>query len=581
MQVKRYPSSVPPTSFFPWPYGEDRISNGLRHARDVRRAFVGEVLGAGRAGLVAARRQFAPIRDVGVPAQHTAQHTLIVAEREQVGPRTRLERVCFPGVSAASPLGRAIDRALAGQVDAIYAADVGPAVGPWRHTVASTALRWWSGAGMPPVAVGGAADPDIVVDLHATVATGSGRRWRLVDGSGAPLLACFHALGCCHRAPFTASLFLIEQLGAGDAGTVLAEAHLSSAVSYRKLLDALGQAACDLLRAGFRASGPGRPWVALAPPRLRSQWLSRARCRARETTSWVRARLGGDLYGIAVLLATKGSLLQDAVIAPDHWISVPAREGFIADPFFWPGRPDVVLCEYYAHATGRGVLSAVPIAPTPAPASVRSVLEADHHLSYPFTFVDGERVLCLPEMAAARRQVLYEVRADGSLSTLCTVANDVAMADPTLTRHDGLYWIAYTDADRNAYDNLCLMFAADLTGPWTRHPGNPVKIDVRSSRPGGAPFLVDGVWYRPAQDCSRTYGGALTINAVQTWTCEHFAEIAVATLRPDPGGPYPDGLHTVSQQGGRILIDGKRISYHPAIVWNKLRRRFVALATGE
>src|SRR5213596_456309 len=51
-------------------------------------------------------------------------------------------------------------------------------------------------------------------------------------------------------------------------------------------------------------------------------------------------------------------------------------------------------------------------------------------------------------------------------------------------------------------------------GPWRPHPGNPVKVDVRSSRPAGGPFLFGGNLYRPAQDCSRTYGGGITINRV-------------------------------------------------------------------
>ncbi len=36
--------------------------------------------------------------------------------------------------------------------------------------------------------------------------------------------------------------------------------------------------------------------------------------------------------------------------------------------------------------------------------------------------------------------------------------------------------------------------------PWVAHARNPVKTDARSARPGGTPFVVDGVLYRPGQD---------------------------------------------------------------------------------
>jgi hypothetical protein len=99
-----------------------------------------------------------------------------------------------------------------------------------------------------------------------------------------------------------------------------------------------------------------------------------------------------------------------------------------------------------------------------------------------------------------------------------------------------------------------------------------VKCDVRSARPGGTPFIVDGILYRPAQDDSATYGGSIVINRVDRLTTETFEETAVARLEPDPDGPYPAGIHTLSAVGGWILVDGKRDRFAPLA---KLRRRMV------
>jgi hypothetical protein len=71
-------------------------------------------------------------------------------------------------------------------------------------------------------------------------------------------------------------------------------------------------------------------------------------------------------------------------------------------------------------------------------------------------------------------------------------------------------------------------------------------------------FEVEGRLFRPAQDCSRRYGEAVVINRVDVLTPEAYFETPVARIAPDPAGPYPHGLHTVSAAGEWTLIDGKR-----------------------
>jgi hypothetical protein len=68
----------------------------------------------------------------------------------------------------------------------------------------------------------------------------------------------------------------------------------------------------------------------------------------------------------------------------------------------------------------------------------------------------------------------------------------------------------------------------------------------------------EGVLYRPAQDCSRTYGGALVLNRVTRLTETAFAEEVAVRVEPDRTGPYPDGLHHFVPFGDVTIIDGKR-----------------------
>jgi len=117
-----------------------------------------------------------------------------------------------------------------------------------------------------------------------------------------------------------------------------------------------------------------------------------------------------------------------------------------------------------------------------------------------------------------------------------------------------------------------LLYADHLDGPWHSHPVAPARIDIRGARPAGSPFVVDGVLFRPAQDCAATYGGGIAINRIDVLTPQAFQESPVLRLLPDAGGPFPHGLHTFVSDGARTWIDGKRF----VLDWPTLRQKLEA-----
>jgi len=481
--------------------------------------------------------------------------------------------ILLRGVACDSPLGRNVTAALG--AFSVVGFDHGgpPELRRWRKAASGTALQWWSEAG-PAAPTDGAPRDGIALNLHQQEVGGPGRTWCIVDAGGVPLLHPFHALQTCHSEPYVASLNLIESEDGGGTWHLLAEAHLSSVKGYRGLLDALGRASVHLLRGALVAPVaprglwmPGRRAPEAAPA------VALLRANVASGLNWLRARISGEMYGIAILDQPPSDFVEGRVGPVPRWLQIPASQGFIADPFFWPGQPGRVLCETYRFSTGLGELTALSTDGDRITHSAPMPLGVAGHLSYPSTWSEDGRVYCLPEMAASGRQVLYELRAGMAPTAVCIVREDAGMADPTLMKVDGVYWIAYTDTDVGLYDNLCLLHAERLEGPWRPHRGNPVKIDARSCRPGGTPFWVEGRLFRPAQDCSRQYGGALAVNEVKTCTLDEYREETTAVLRPDPAGPYPDGLHTLAFGDGNAVIDGKRISYHPRVLFHKLLRR--------
>ncbi|WP_176559932.1 glucosamine inositolphosphorylceramide transferase family protein [Teichococcus rhizosphaerae] len=403
----------------------------------------------------------------------------------------------------------------------------------------------------------------------------TGRVWRIVDEAGTPLASPRFGRRQCCRAPGLLSVFLVERDAPSASWRCLGEAHLGAWRPHGALARAAAEAAATLVAAAIRQPAPGRPW--LAARRQGPDWPGR--WRIAHALRRARDKLTSENWAIGIAAIAPAALQRSQVVTGACWVMPPDSRGYHADPFPWPGRPGVVLCEYFDHTTGLGRLRALRLGGMPGQARQEEVpLQARGHLSYPFAWVEDGRVLCMPEMAASRRQEIFELAPDGPPRPVATVAEDVGMADPTLFRHGGLYWVAYTDTALGLHDNLCLMFAEDIKGPWRRHPGNPVKIDVRSSRPAGPLLGAGGRLLRPAQDCAASYGAALVINEILECTPRAYREKVVAVLSPDPEGPFPHGLHTIAPMAdGRFLLDGKRVSVSPGILLRRLLRRLPAL----
>jgi hypothetical protein len=191
---------------------------------------------------------------------------------------------------------------------------------------------------------------------------------------------------------------------------------------------------------------------------------------------------------------------------------------------------------------------------------VRVLPSAPHH-SYPFLLEEDNTLYCIPESAASGHVTLYKwVNESRRLQKVCHLVENFEGVDPTLIRFGNRWWLFMTRRDQSN-STLYLYYADKLTGPYLPHRQNPVKIDVRSARPAGTPFVSDGVLYRPAQDCSRTYGGRIAVNRVTQLDPDRFSEVVLRYIEPVSGSPYSKGLHTISGAGPFTLVDGKRYRF--------------------
>ena len=247
--------------------------------------------------------------------------------------------------------------------------------------------------------------------------------------------------------------------------------------------------------------------------------------------------------------------------APWQRLADPGHR-FFADPFpvTWQGRTFVYF-EDLDHRVGKGTISAIEFDGRRPTGGVLPILEEPWHLSYPFLIEDGGELWMIPESSANRDVALYRcVAFPDRWERQATLLSGLELADATVTRHGGLYYLfgAVRDGAGGYSDTLAIYHAERLTGPWLPHAANPVLIDRAQARPAGNMVVIDGRLWRPVQDCTQGYGAALALAEVTELSPVAFRQQVRHRIRPGPAWPGRK-LHTLNRAGRLEVIDGSRI----------------------
>jgi hypothetical protein len=293
--------------------------------------------------------------------------------------------------------------------------------------------------------------------------------------------------------------------------------------------------------------------------------------------------LAKDIWRPLLIDAPIATILRTGTIAghAHHWLPPEGYLRFLADPFglVRDGRLHLFV-EHYDYRTRHGTIECLVYDTAFGLIERRRVLEEPWHLSYPFVFEADGATWMLPEAHRSGGLTLYRAEAfPWRWVPAARIALDHVAVDATPIFHDGLWWLFYSSADRDADKTGALFasYAERLAGPWRPHPGNPLRRDPASSRPGGTPATVDGRLVLPVQDCSRTYGGAIRPLWVDTLTPDAFvAEAGMAIVAPAALAPFDRGLHTLSAVGERTLVDVKQRLLSPrslAVLARRAARR--------
>ncbi len=282
-----------------------------------------------------------------------------------------------------------------------------------------------------------------------------------------------------------------------------------------------------------------------------------------------------ETWNVGLLDRPIHSFIEDPVPRGIAWLPAAPHGRFQADCFgvARSGGGGTVLLEFYDHRTGRGEIRYVELprdgvsdARPPRPA-----IREGHHLSYPFLIArDGEH-FCLPEATDSGSLAIYRaVEFPRRWTKEKVLVEGVRAVDPTVVFYEGCWWLFFCEFAPDI--RLHVWYARELLGDWKPCSNNPVKVDVRLSRPAGTPFVHEGALYRPVQDCAEHYGRRVVLMRVTRLTPDSFAEVPVSVINPQTASEYPHGLHTLSAFGDKTLVDGKRLSYTPFKLMYQLPR---------
>jgi hypothetical protein len=401
-----------------------------------------------------------------------------------------------------------------------------------------------------------------------------------VDGAeSAPGLNAF----CEDLDVVTGRLLQIDGVGAATClrSGALGVNSRSLAQTVNGLLDELSRWPAVVMReigAGLGQNAPAARPIAHREPTAAVFALAVARLLLRRAAAIIEKRFFTYSWNIGVASGTPAQIASAAGLPPVKWCEA-GRRRFFADPFGAViGGIPTAYAEEIVPSTSRGAIVRFEFADGDL-VPVERVLDKSFHLSYPYIFEHESAWYAIPESCENGEVALYRLEDHGRewhpqavlLSGLCAV-------DSTVFVHAGKFWLLCGLSDDGPNHKLHVYHADELTGPWRPHLRNPVKIDIRSARPAGAPFMLDGVLHRPAQDCTRKYGRRIKILRVNTIDERQYEEEEVATIEPPPG-MYRRGLHTMSSFGSSTLVDGLHRDFSlRAAGWRTLRmlRRVLA-----
>ena len=229
---------------------------------------------------------------------------------------------------------------------------------------------------------------------------------------------------------------------------------------------------------------------------------------------------------------------------------LPKRQHFFADPMLFKYQGiNYIFFEDFDY--DKGIISFSTISQEGEISPPEVALELPIHLSFPFVFSVKDDIFMIPETYAAKEVSLFQaIKFPSQWEKKRIFVQGENFADPILFEYNHYFWL-FTSVD---CDRLRIYYAKNLESEFFPHPINVQNIAGRNA---GAVFFDGERLIRPVMDCSKVYGGSMTLMQIEKLTPDEFQEKPIAHIDPT-WAPNLDGTHTYNQNEDFVIYDGRR-----------------------
>lgn len=241
-----------------------------------------------------------------------------------------------------------------------------------------------------------------------------------------------------------------------------------------------------------------------------------------------------------------------------HWLKHPYKDRWFADPYFLEvnDKELVVLVEEFCYHTSKGRIAKLTINRKDySLKGMKIILDLPTHLSFPFIYHRGKDIFLMPENCKSDSTKMYRYDTVSDELEKCSDVSFLPLADAIIVKmSDGNEYVLSTQEPNQNKDHL-QVYRFDVDKMAINDvPMQDIPFESNIARNAGALFEVDGVMYRPAQDCNKCYGNGVVIQSVD-YDGGKFQMTDVNSFHSD----YPKmdmGYHTFNMINGLIVVDG-------------------------
>ena len=271
----------------------------------------------------------------------------------------------------------------------------------------------------------------------------------------------------------------------------------------------------------------------------------------------------GKRYDCWTLFIGEGNFLNSALFRLEP-VKMPKDE-FWADPFIFNyNSENYIFFENYSYKSRIGKISCGKIKGNQL-VDITDVLNFDYHLSYPFIFEENNNIFLIPETCDNKRLEVYKcVDFPNSWELYSTAFDGENIIDAHIYKDQDMQkWLFLnkqeTENTANNSDLYIYKFDSLKLDDLQAHTQNPVIINSKTARNGGAIFKYNNEVFRPSQaNIEGIYGRSLNINKIEKLTIDEYVERTVITTYPN----FKKGLvsmHHLHQKDGLFVIDAAYI----------------------